>query len=689
MVNFSLIAKHFKIKNNTVSDLIDKLEHNKLVEVQVLGGSKIVRPKGNTNKKGQITLYVILGLVVLIALVAVFSLQNYIVKNEFEREAESIQILEEFKPVKNYLDSCIKQITIDGAELIGLQGGYINVPEDNLPVNPAIPFSNKLDIFGNGNLLAPYWFYETSNGIQKTQVPSLQEMQNQLADYVDFNLNSCLNNFTAFEGYEVIGFNGINTSVEITDNKIFVRMLTSIKLNYRGTEVNFDKFLVSAESPLGKLYRLGKNIFNKENDETFFEQKTIDMLALYDELPYSGTSFSCSPRTWFAENIKKDIKEILKANVEAVNPRNIGYFKYDVESENSIVEFRYDEQWPIDLSVNGGEQILKEESAFGQGNPAAAFLSTLFCLNNYHFVYDVKYPIMVSLNENGFFFQYPIQVIIKNNQPRENKLGINYLGNTESRVCASPNTRTLINVRDENTGENIENAKVDFSCLGAVCDLGSTGRNGLSALAPACINAVISASKEGYHKSTVTLDTLDENLVNIDLKPYQKKQIEIKIIDGNSVRNPNQDEFITFNLVNDNENYNVFIDKETNEINLLPGNYNVQSFIVKDYTSGLKLEKQDIEYCQDLPKQGILGIIGLTEKKCFETELEETELEKVIVGGAQFDWEINEQELSKANKITFYTVYNKIPSNIKELTESYQQILKNADSTNFREPLLK
>lgn len=45
LVNYSLIAKHFKIKNSTVSDLIDLLEKKKLVEVKKLGGSKIVRIK--------------------------------------------------------------------------------------------------------------------------------------------------------------------------------------------------------------------------------------------------------------------------------------------------------------------------------------------------------------------------------------------------------------------------------------------------------------------------------------------------------------------------------------------------------------------------------------------------------------------------------------------------------------------
>lgn len=41
MVNFSMIAKQFCIKNNTVSDLISLFEKKKLVSLKKLGGFKI------------------------------------------------------------------------------------------------------------------------------------------------------------------------------------------------------------------------------------------------------------------------------------------------------------------------------------------------------------------------------------------------------------------------------------------------------------------------------------------------------------------------------------------------------------------------------------------------------------------------------------------------------------------------
>ena len=43
LVNFSMIAKFFDIKNATVTDLIKSIEKKRLIQIIKLGGSKIVR----------------------------------------------------------------------------------------------------------------------------------------------------------------------------------------------------------------------------------------------------------------------------------------------------------------------------------------------------------------------------------------------------------------------------------------------------------------------------------------------------------------------------------------------------------------------------------------------------------------------------------------------------------------------
>src|SRR3989344_8686679 len=110
-------------------------------------------------KRGQVTTLVILGIIIIAVVGLTYYIINYGLKSEFEREQEKITTTSEFVPVKNYFDSCIKSVALDGAVILGSQGGYINIPEDDYPIIPTLPFSNRLQIFNNDALEVPYWFY--------------------------------------------------------------------------------------------------------------------------------------------------------------------------------------------------------------------------------------------------------------------------------------------------------------------------------------------------------------------------------------------------------------------------------------------------------------------------------------------------------------------------------------------------
>jgi len=682
-VNFSLIAKHFNIKNPTVSDLIKDLEEKNLVEVNSFGGSKFVKVKEDKfkmKKRGQVTVYIILGILIVVLLGVVLYLNYYGLKSQFEREQARVSVLNEFIPVKNYFDSCIRSIALNGANTLGLQGGYINIPIDEMPVNPTLPFSNRLQVFGNNALEVPYWFYETANGIQQVQVPSKKDMENSLGDYISNNINDCLLNFTEFKDYEVSGFDDVKTEVTIDNEKIFIRVLSKLTAKYKGLTQEFENFLVILDVPLGSLYNKSREILEKENTEYFFEQKTIDMLVLYDEIPYHGINLNCNPRIWAIENVKQDLKKIIQANVEAINPNAPRtYFKYNLNTEGINTNFRYNENWPLFLEVDGGEQILKENSLYGENNPAAGFLRTLFCMNNYNFVYDIKYPILVTLNKNNFDFQFATMVIIDNNQPRENRLGVEAPRDTNPVICESASVETNVNVVDLYTNSQISNAIVKFSCVGTICKLGETTSNGLNVKVPACLNAEISIEKEGYQPAKIIVDTTEKSNLFIYLKPKYKKQVGIQVVSDGIARNLLSSEFIIFTLKNLDDETQTFITSDIQEIELSEGEYEVNSYILKNYPNGITLQKREIQYCTSVPKPSVLGLLGITDNKCVKTELPETKLEQVLVGGARYKFTLTKAQLENSNKIIFYTNYNKVPNNIQELSELYN-IVQNQNS---------
>ena len=332
------------------------------------------------------------------------------------------------------------------------------------------------------------------------------------------------------------------------------------------------------------------------------------------------------------------------------------------------------------MEIDGGEQILKEQSAYGENNPAASFLRTLFCLNYYHFIYDLKYPVLVSLNENNFDFQYATMVVVDNNQPRENRLGIEAPADSTPIICERASVKATINALDQETNNAIDNVNVKFSCVGTTCNLGETTTNGLITKVPACLNAVISLEKQGYTQTRTTIDTTEETSLFLYLKPKYKKNVDIKIITNNGFRDPIESEFVTFTLTNLDDETQIIFNNEINEIELSEGEYEVNSFILRNYESGIKLDKQELQYCTDIPRAGVLGLFGFTESRCTKTEIPESELDQVLVGGAKFKFTITKEELKNSNTITFYTLFNKIPNTLQELNDIHNLIQQESNT---------
>jgi len=621
--------------------------------------------------KGQVTLFIILGIIVAAAFIGVFVFKDYILKSEFERESAKIGVAEEFTPLYESYMGCVEEIADDGIIILASQGGYINIPKYEYLVNPFIPFSNKLDVFGDEAIEVAYWFYETGTGIQTQKIPSLEEMQNELNEYIEDNLHICTLNFTGYSGYTINDFENFDINTQINDGKIFVEILSDFNVDYKGVNQEFDDVKVVVGSSLGYVYSKAVELYSKQMEENYFEEKTIDYLVVYDDIPYSGTHLDCNPRVWNKQNVEKDFKEILEVNTEAVANVNEKYYNFDLGDNNLGVNFMYIKDWPFFMEINGGEEVLKEESAFGDSQ-AAEFLSALFCLSDYRFIYDIKYPILATVSKNGLDFQFAFEVIIDNNQPKYNLLGSDLIELDDS-ICDAKNVPFIFYISDYENYESLNDVDVKFSCLGSSCDLGETesdgfGDYGLDTYVPPCINANIKTYKEGYHTGSLTLNTNEEGIGYLYMKPTHSLDLRIKIIENGNIREPYDDENVFINFIDEEDGFNYFL--QGGSVDLVMGDYIIRSYIMKKSNKPLTIKGETVKHCSNIPKGGVLGVLGFTEKKCFETELEDVEMEQVLVGGNEFSWSYE----GSGTQITVYVNYDGVPNTITEMNSNYEKL---------------
>ena len=185
------------------------------------------------NQKGQVTLFIILAILIVSAIIGVFLLRGTFF-------GESIP--QELRPAYDYYISCLGSIAEEGIHLLGEQGGYIEVPEFE-PGSAYMPFSSQLDFLGQP---IPYWMYVSGNNLLREQVPTKSSMASELESYVSERVEEC--DFSEFElmGYDVYVDAG---SVEADINQMNVDLEVNSQITiFRGEQtaiINSHKFFGS------------------------------------------------------------------------------------------------------------------------------------------------------------------------------------------------------------------------------------------------------------------------------------------------------------------------------------------------------------------------------------------------------------------------------------------------------------
>src|SRR3989338_3827811 len=535
-------------------------------------------------KKGQVTIYIIIGIVILAVIVAVFAFRSQLLASTFNRQQQNLNLLPiEIRPVKENINSGVYETAKQGIILVGQQGGYYNIPKDELPRSIINPFSNSLEIlrgdevaywyyttsngiekitipskediekeiqyYINDNLqdclenltnfedkgyeinedgiveskvtIGPenvdvdvkydvevaYWYYTTSNGIEKITIPSKEDIEKEIQYYINDNLQDCLENLTNFEdnGYEINEDGIVESKVTIGPENVDVDVKYDVEVNYKGVSRKLDEHFAKIDVRLGMIYDAARDIVDEELKNSFFENKTLNYLTIYDEIPYYGQSLDCSPKVWFKEDVDNNIKN------------------------------------------------------------------------------DIKYPMLTSLTDNnafdneGFIFQYANQVVIEKNQARKNNYDLESLKDTSIRICENKQYKTLVRILDDESGNELD-GNVKFGCGGAICDYGGERDIRL----PPCINAEIIGTSEGYADNSVIANTNGEGEITIDLKRKYELNLKIKIIDNGIIRDLRNDENYATQFINEEDGYATSSSKENNNLELIKGDYFIKAYLLRN-----------------------------------------------------------------------------------------------------------
>lgn len=609
-------------------------------------------------KKGQVTIFIIIAIIIVAGIIGVVLLRDRIKPVVWPREV---------LPVYEYFLSCIEDETKIAASIMGSQAGYLELPEFE-PGSEYMPFSSQLNFLGTG---VPYWYYVSSNGISKEQVPSKEKMQAQLEDYLEDRIKEC--DFLDFEmqGF-VVEVEESEIEVEIKNREIKVEVEMPLTISYGNTVVRQTSHEVEVKSRLGKFYDIARKIYDAEQANLFLENYGVDVLRLY--APVTGVELTCSPKVWLQNDVKDNLRRALEANVQAIKIKGNYYSLSDkheyfvrdigekVRGEGESINFLYSKNWPTKIEIYPDEDpMLAEPVGLEEG------LGLLgFCYVPYHFVYDIAYPVLVQIYDAEEMFQFPIAVVIDKNKPLEG-LATEALPEVVPKLCE--HKLTQVEVYTYNSKIEPVEASIAFKCFDTKCDIGKTELVGedayLRSLFPQCVNGFIIVRAEGYAIKKYMLSTVKSGEANIILDKLYTLNLNITI-DNKPLKNENA--IIHFQ----GKGTRTIAYPEQKQIQLTEGSYNITLNIYKD--SSITLRGFTKRTCIDVPKKGILGIFGVTEERCFNMEIPSQIVSYALAGGGKAVYYFTESELESSTKLEIRAESLLQPTSIEQLQENYDKI---------------
>jgi hypothetical protein len=190
-------------------------------------------------KKSQITIFIVLGIIILILIGSFFLLINNS-KNKIPSDFD-------VNFFNQYVQECVNQVSLDGLKILGLKGGYINIPK-------AINFQ--------GNSL---WYIDQVN-VQ----PSLNQSLVRFKKYVDDNLINCVDFDDLERNYNInINYKKPNSTVFFSRKGVFVDIIFPINVVNQDNIINFDYFSVSYELGFREMFEVATLLIDNQIKQDF------------------------------------------------------------------------------------------------------------------------------------------------------------------------------------------------------------------------------------------------------------------------------------------------------------------------------------------------------------------------------------------------------------------------------------
>ncbi|NQU79559.1 hypothetical protein HQ545_07355 [Candidatus Woesearchaeota archaeon] len=420
------------------------------------------------SKKAQITIFIIMGIVLVVVAGTIIFLSSE--KNELSVEViEAERAPTEFKPVQDFIESCLNEKLIESFMFIGQHGGYIDMsdPETsgstfNLDIER--PTMSDAAFFANSESShVAYWWHMNSEDncndcwLTDDTKPSIDFIESQSDKYIEDNIRDCLKGFDSFksQGFLIEYAKSMSAKTTITEEDIVVLLEFDVNASLDDRSTKLTRYFTRAPLGFRDFYDLAEKISFAEKDKNFLEYVAKQLIGVYgsgedtSSLPpiyYREESYV--PKIWSKTIVENKFKSLLSSYTPMMgingtangrlfstgDPMTDGLYRsfyyenlMDEELDFDLGDFSvnfYYLEWPLYFYVGPSRgDLLQATNVMDIPNALGPFnLFPSVPIREYAFFYDISYPVIVELRRNsdlfgeGYSFFFALESNIRDNR---------------------------------------------------------------------------------------------------------------------------------------------------------------------------------------------------------------------------------------------------------------------------------
>jgi hypothetical protein len=540
-------------------------------------------------KRGQITVFLIIGVIIILSGLLIFYLMQ---SDESIEEIVTPTVPVETTPVYNLVEQCMHDLTSKALDLVMGQGGYIY--QDSLFAHPIYSTEgNSIELFPGSSVLIPYWYFmesqnECTSGcvFASKRKPLCKDsnifcgykgdnsIENEIEIYLKNELNSCLNNFVAIESTGIKINPQLDPEFEVTirSDSLLVELEYPLEIIVNDQITELFEYRIVKPSSIYELYEIATKITNYQQNDCLLEKNMINLILLYSGTnsvlpPFSYSSYKSN--YWLKSNVKDYLDYINYAYTPLIklfntstqafsNSYQEGTFAYGINTMfvyypfekfyNFIPSFSFSpfKETYFDISPSKGELIIPRKEGF-QSNPIMQLLGEGFIPIEVDYYYSYSFPTIVELRKFGpdysfsnlETFRFALEGNIRANRCYKSEGQIFSQISEQSLLC-NPlffmEDEIKFELLDDYTNEPIENVEIEYHA-GTICPLGNSNQSGeINLNLPSAIGGIIKFSKQGYLDKIISKEDLQQTNT-IKLMPLFEKNIDILMINNTLLNN--------------------------------------------------------------------------------------------------------------------------------------------------------